>query len=157
MRKIFQIILFFILLSGNALAQDTVLTGSVSMVPKSFYGTWRVISKLSDTDSPTLFKKSGVDLWNLSRSYDVINLSNPFNGAKAEIKIDKVEDNFVIFKKTGKNGSKVLTDIVEIKINNDTFSGIDKLKLDTYVNGKIMKTETAVYTLKGEKIAGDVD
>ncbi len=136
--------------------ESTLLTGSVSLVPKSFYGTWRVISFLEDTNSSQTFKKNGLDLWNLSRSSDVIILSNPFNGAKAEIKIDKVEDNFVIFTKSGKYGNKLLTDTVEMKIEGEHFTGKDKIQLDTIVNNKKMKTETAIYIIKGEKIAGDV-
>ena len=156
MKKVFRIFLILLLLIGVVKAENTVLTGSVSMVPKSFYGTWRVSSNLIDTDSDQIFKNFGIDLWNLSRNNDVIILTNPFNGAKAEIKIDRVEDNNVIFMKTGKYGNKVLTDIVEIKITQETFKGTDKLRLDTYVDGKIMKTETATYSIKGERIAGDV-
>ena len=52
--------------------------------------------------------------------------------------------------------NKNLTDVVEIKLSEDTFAGTDTIKLDTYsdVNGKIIKTETAKYSVKGEKIAG---
>lgn len=156
MSRFFRILSIFLLLFGVSCAGETVLQGSVTMVPNSFYGTWRVSSNLTDTDSVQIFKKSGIDLWNLSRNDDVIILKNPFNGAKAEIKIDRVEDNNVIFMKTGKYGNKALTDIVEISINQDSFQGTDKLRLDTYVDGKIMKTETAKYSIKGERIAGDV-
>ncbi len=157
MKTLFRIFIAFILLLFNIVhAQDTVLQGFVSLVPNSFYGTWRVNSVLEDTDSVQIFKKSGIDLWNLSCKNDVIILTNLFNGAKADIKIDKVEDNNIVFMKTGKYGNKVLTDVVEISLDKNSFKGTDKLRLDTYVDGKIMKTETAKYILKGEKIAGDV-
>ena len=156
MKIIIRLFIVFIFLVNSVWAENTVLKGSISLVPKSFYGSWRVSSLLEDTDSVQIFKKSGTDLWNLSRMNDVIILTNPFNGARAEIQIDRVEDNNVVFVKTGKYGSKVLTDIVEINITQDSFKGTDKFRLDTYVNGKIMKTETATYSLKGERIAGDV-
>lgn len=134
-----------------------VLKASVTKVPDSFFGTWRVASQIIDTDSPVTFKQKSLDLWNLSRTNDVITLSNPFNGANADITIDRVNENYIVFRKTGKYGGKVLTDIVEIRLNGDTFTGFDSLQLDTYsdVNGKIIKTETAKYSIKGERIAGE--
>lgn len=163
MNKFLGIFIFLIFFACNLSVQfafaeekQTVLTGSVSMVPYTFYGTWRVKSSLNDTDSPYIFKKSGIDIWNLSRVNDVIILSNPFSGARAEIKIDKADNDVVVFKKTGKYGTKLLTDIVEIKLKGDSFTGVDKIQLDTFVSGKIMKTEKAIYNLNGEKIVGDV-
>ena len=134
-----------------------VLTGGVTAVPESFFGTWRVVSTLVDTDS-VIFKENNLDLWNLSRLGDVITLCNPFNGAEANITVDKVNGSYIVFKKTGKYSGKDLTDVVEIELNGDTFSGTDTLKLDTYSNvtGKIIKTETAKYNIKGEKISGNV-
>lgn len=134
-----------------------VLTGSVTAVPDSFFGTWRVVSKLVDTDS-VIFKENNLDLWNLSRLGDVITLCNPFNGAEANITVNSVNGSYIVFRKTGKYSGKDLTDVVEIKLNGDTFSGTDTLKLGTYsdVTGKIIKTETAKYSIKGEKISGEV-
>lgn len=147
---------------GNytATADDTtqpkLLTAGITMVPKGFYGTWRVSSTLLDTDSPVIFKEHNIDLWNLSRSGNVIKLSNPFNGAEADITVDKADQSYIVFKKTGKYGEKFLTDTVEIKLEGDTFKGIDTLKLDTHsdIDGRIIKTEIAKYSIRGEKIAG---
>lgn len=138
-------------------SSDLVLKATVTKVPDAFYGTWRVNSKIIDTDSPVTFKQTSLDLWNLSRTNNVITLSNPFNGAKADITIDKVNNNYIVFKKTGRYGGKILTDTVEIKLNGDTFIGFDSLQLDTYsdINGKVIKTEMAKYSIKGEKIAGE--
>lgn len=162
MKRIF-IYLFLIIFSISAgviscYSEDkpTLLRASVSMVPTSFFGTWRVTSKLVETDSPVTFKQSGLDLWNLSRTNDVITLSNPFNGANAEITINSVNNNCVVFKKNGKYDNKILTDTVEIRLNGEEFKGFDYIRLDTRsdVNGKIIKTETAKYSITGEKIAG---
>lgn len=134
-----------------------VLKGSVSAVPQAMYGLWRVVSNRIDTDSPISFKEKGLDLWNLSLENDVIILSNPFSGASAKVEINSVENNSVVFTKKGKYGNKNLTDTVRIKINQESFEGIDELRLDTVseVNGKVIKTETAKYKLQGEKIAGE--
>ena len=126
------------------------------MVPRAFFGSWRVVSNLIETDSPGLFKDKGVDLWNISRENDVITLSNPFSGATAQIKINSVNENKIVFTKSGSYDNKLLTDTVSININGDKFTGFDVLKLDTIsdVSGKIIKSETAKYAIKGEKIAG---
>ena len=61
MRKLIIFSTCFILLLGlgfvprNLYAE--VLTGSVTAVPDSFFGTWRVVSKLADTDS-VIFKEN---------------------------------------------------------------------------------------------------
>lgn len=138
-------------------AENKTLLGSVEMVPTSFYGMWRVTSKIIDTDSPVTFKTQSLDLWNLSRTNNVITLSNPFNGAVADITIDKTENNYIVFKKTGKYGNKILTDTVEIKLEGNTFKGIDVIQLDSYSsdNKNITKTERAKYSIIGEKIAGE--
>ncbi len=141
----------------NITSAEPLLKGSVAAVPSTMYGLWRVVSKRIDTDSPITFKEKGLDLWNLSVENDVINLSNTFSGASATVEVNKVEGNTVTFTKSGKNGNKYLTDTVTITITGKSFEGLDELKLDTVseINGNIMKTETAKYSLKGEKIAGE--
>lgn len=136
--------------------ENLVLQGYVEEVPQAFFGTWRVISSRIDTDSPMTFKEKSLDLWNLTRSNNVITLSNPFSGAKADIVIDSINNSEIVFRKSGKYEDKLLTDTVKIKLDGDNFTGFDFIRLDTYsgVNGKIIKTETAKYSLKGEKIAG---
>ena len=156
MYKFFGIVLMLLLSISYAFANQTVLKGFIEKVPDTFFGSWRVASYRVDTDSPISFKEKGVDLWNLSIENGVINLSNPFSGAMAEIKVEEASMNSVTFTKIGKYDNKILTDKVSITINGDNFSGTDELKLDTIsdVDGSIRKTETAIYSIKGEKIAG---
>ena len=157
MKKIF-IILFLIFLACKNFAcaqQPTLLTGSVSMVPMSFYGTWRVNSELIDKNSH-IFKEKSLDIWNLSRTGDVITLYNMFNGAKAQINVEDSDNKHIIFTKYGKYGKKKLTDRADIYIEGDYFEGYDYIKIETYVGGKIVKTESAKYKIKGEKIGGGI-
>ena len=136
-------------------AEETkLLTATITKVPQSFFGTWRVSSKRIDTDSPSIFKENSLDIWNLSRTFDVITLSNPFSGAKAEIILDRVDSDYIVFTKRAKNGKKILTDTVELKLEGDSFIGTDTLKLETYYEDKVVKTQSAQYYLNGEKIAG---
>jgi hypothetical protein len=154
------ILLFFISViccsASFAHNETTVLSGEVTMIPRTFYGTWRVVSSKIDSDS-NIFKEKSLDIWNLSRTGNVISLCNPFNGAKAEITIERVEANDIVFTKIGNYGKKILTDKVELSIDNDSFTGTNTIKLDTYSDGKLIKTETATYKIRGEKIAGGVE
>lgn len=146
-------VIIFLSVSCAAAQQPTMLTGSVSMVPKSFYGTWRVTSERIEQNSE-IFKEKSLDVWNLSRTGDVITLYNMFNGAKAEINVENSDQRHVIFTKNGKYDKKTLTDKADIYIDGDYFEGYDYIKIDTYVGGKIVKTQSAKYKIKGEKIGG---
>lgn len=130
---------------------------SIDKVPKEFYGTWRVASELVSTNNEKIFKKNSVDLWNLSKSGDVITLDNPFSGARASITLDSVEGKLIKFKKQGDYDGKKLTDVVQLRLNGDYFSGENNLTLQTLSdidNKTVIKTEKATYKLSGEKISG---
>lgn len=146
--------------TGMAFAAESyTLKAGVSMVdkvPKAFYGTWRVKSTLESSNSEGTFKGNSVDLWNLSKQGDVITLENPFSGAKASITVDEANDKLIKFKKNGLFDNKKLTDIVQLNLNGDSFSGTNYLILDTVsgIDKSIIKTERATYKLMGEKISG---
>jgi hypothetical protein len=95
----------------------------------------------------------------LSKHGNVINLNNPFTGASASVKLDYVEGNIIRFTKTGNYDNKLLTDTVDLKLNGDTFTGINTLKLETYstYDNSLIKTDTALYVLRGEKISGSLN
>jgi hypothetical protein len=148
--------LYFIPSSIMNTTKATVLRGYIEKVPPTFFGTWRVKSKLITTDNPIIFKTKSIDIWNLSQENDVIILSNPFSGATGEVKINSIKDTTIKFTKKGKYENKILTDTVEITINENTFVGTNDLLLETIsdVNEKVLKTETAQYAITGERIAG---
>lgn len=158
--KFTLLILTLFLMTSFAFAEEMVLKAGVSIdkIPKEFYGTWRVSSKLISSNTEGLFKEKNVDLWNLSRSGDVITLDNPFSGAKASITVSSVSGKAIKFKKIGDyDGNKKLSDTVQLVLEKDTFKGTNSLKLDTTseVDGHVIKTEWAMYNLVGEKISGD--
>ena len=159
-----RLFIALILITGMALSAvpvcnaQTLQTG-ISIeerVPNSFMGTWRVTSHLIGSGASPIFKLSGVDLWNLSRSGNVINLNNPFTGASASITVNYADGKTVKFNKCSKYDNKILTDTVEIKLSDNQFTGVNTLRLDTLsdVNQAVIKTETAKYSLYGEKISG---
>ena len=140
----------------NSVNSQTILQGSVEKVPDGFFGSWNVVSKLVETDSPATFKQKGVDIWNLYTENDVIILCNPFSGARAKVSINNAGKSFIQFSKTGKYDGRKLTDKVSINIQGDSFTGVDEIKLETFsdVDGSIIKTQTAKYAIKGERISG---
>lgn len=141
-------------------ASATVIEAGVSIehVPRALFGSWRVEAKLDSTNSRATFKPQSLDFWNMTRVDDKIKLENPYSGANAEISVQTVEGNLVVFsKQLPYSNNKVLTDTVTIRLNGNEFSGINTLRLESFslVDNHLMKTETATYHIKGEKISGD--
>lgn len=161
MKKIFVTFLFLIICFFNKTYADGEYTFSAGVsindVPKTLYGTWRVVAKLEDSNSYGTFKPQSADVWTLSRVGDVVKLNNPFTGANAEIQLKAVEGNLVIFTKKAPYDNKMLTDTVSIRIDKNNFKGINTLSLESFslVDGHLLKTETARYLITGEKIAGE--
>ena len=157
MKKIFLLIFMFFAIQT---AQAAVLEAGVSVeeIPEAFFGSWRVRATLENTNSYSTFKPQSMDFWNLSKVCDRVILDNPFSGANAEISVQTIEGNLVVFsKKLPYDGNKVLTDTVTLRLGENEFSGINSLTLESYslVDNHLMKTETAIYQIKGEKIAGE--
>lgn len=154
------LVIFFILITAlYCYAEEFTLTAGVSVdaIPKSLYGTWRVTAQLDDTNNRGLFKPTGVDLWALSRVENKITLSNPFTGASADISINTIEGNLIVFSKKAPYDNKILTDSVAIRLNGNNFTGINDLTLESYspIDNHLIKSDRAKYIIKGEKIAGD--
>jgi len=138
---------------------NVVLKAGIALednVPDALFGTWRVQSKLVETNSKSSFKNDNVDLWNILRTNSVITLDNPFSGAKASISIKEVSDNRVVFEKEGRYDNKILSDTVELYLDDNQFKGYNYLKLSTVseVDGHVMDVQTAKYSLIGDKISG---
>lgn len=158
MMKVF--LSFLLLLIFTLPSNATIIEGGVAIeqVPKNIFGSWRVNATLDRTNSPTTFKPQSIDFWNMSRVENNLILENPMSGANSTVSIKTVEGNLLVFsKKTPYDNNKVLTDTVTIRLNKNDFSGINDLKLESFslIDNHLMKTETATYLIKGEKIAGE--
>ena len=130
---------------------------SIDSVPDTFYGCWRVVAKIDNQKGETYFKPIATDLWNLSRQGNVINLTNPYTGASATVKVNYVEGNMIRFTRVGEyDGNKKLTDTVDIKIEGNNFTGINTLSLEIFsiYDNSLIRKDTALYILKGEKVYG---
>lgn len=130
---------------------------SVNDVPLTLFGTWRVSAKLDNATDYSVFKPQSTDIWTLSRINNKLILSNPFTGASAEVTINSISSNLVVFSKKAPYNNKTLTDTVAIRIEKDNFHGLNTLNLQTVssVDGQILKNDSAKYIIKGEKIAGE--
>ena len=157
-RFIFSLILCFtVTLPIESYA--TVLNAGISIdeeVPAELMGTWRVASKLEATDAPKNFKNSGVDIWNLSKTGNVINLCNPVTGAQASVRVEYVKNSTVRFTKEGNYDNQILTDTVEITLSGNKFTGKNYLSLKTFSadNNSLKSEKTAIYILRGDKLSG---
>lgn len=155
-----KLLLILLILTGTFVQAETLQARvfKADMLPDDFFGSWRVVAKIDKQSGNVYFKPNTIDLWNLSRKGDVINLNNPFTGASASVKLDYVEGNIIRFTKVGDYDNKKLTDVVDLKLNGDTFTGVNSLKLETFstYDNSLIKTDTALYILKGEKISGSL-
>ena len=150
-------LLLGICLSVLVVRSYTIEAGvSVDKIPKTLFGAWQVEGQLIETNSARTFKPTSMDLWNLYRVGNVLTLENPFNGAKAEVGLKSTEGNLVVFTKTSDWDNRVLRDIVSIRIEKDTFSGINDVSLETLsiYDGHVLKKETARYRITGKKLSG---
>ena len=170
--KILKVIILAIVLIGGAvgvlanmsntvldtmLMTEKILKSGISMdVPAGFFGTWRVKSSMKMSNAYSTFKSKGVDMWNLSRNGDVINLYNPNTGASANVNIKSVSGNVIIFTKEEKYDNKKIKDTVTLRLNGNTFTGLDEITLETFslIDNSLIKSEHAKYDLKGTKVAG---
>jgi len=157
MKKI--LLLFFIFISTLSVNATIIEAGvSIDQIPKALFGNWRVIAKLEQTNSAKTFKPQSLDFWELSRVDDKLKLKNHMSGANAEISVQSIEGNILVFsKQVPYDNNKLLTDTVTIRLDQNQFSGINTLRLEHFslIDNHLMKTETATYHISGEKISGE--
>ena len=92
MKKLIYILLLFFLIvpSQYTDANAMVLKAGVSLsdkVPAGFFGSWEISSIMTYTNNEKMFNEVSTDYWNLSKTGDVITLSNPVSGARAALKM----------------------------------------------------------------------
>ncbi len=157
MKKLILTIFFILFALTSYVFAETIKAGvSIDAVPKSFFGSWQVDAQLEKTNNYSTFKPVSRDLWNLSRTGNVITLENPFTKAHAQVEIKHTEGNVIVFYKESTFDNKVLRDTVTIRLNGNTFGGYNDLVLETIslYDGHVLKRDTAKYLIKGKKLAG---
>ena len=160
---IFTISLFFciLFLSVNTVYSEQTyrLEAGVSIekVPKTLFGSWKVEAGIIEASNYHTFKPISTCLWNLSRVGNDITLSNPFSNVDSTVSLNTTEGNLIAFTRVSRYDNKKLTDIVTLRLNGETFTGLNDLILETYsvIDGHLLKTEKAKYKISGVKLSGD--
>ena len=156
MKRIFLIIFSVVCMCINA-AYAQVIEGNISMtdqVPKEFFGEWRVAAVCTKSTNKEYFDSTSMDIWTLSRMGDVIVLSNPLSGARAEVMVDNVKGKTVKFEKKTVYPDEVSTETPILTLQGDNFTGVDKINIKTYKDGKLIKEDYVEYQVKGTKMTG---
>ncbi len=136
---------------------SAVIEGSVMMtdkVPEEFYGDWKVVSVCTHTTNKNLFDKTSVDIWTLKRQGDIITLMNPLSGARADITVNDVKGKTVKFEKRTYFPDEESVETPILTIQGDNFTGVDKISIKTFQNGKLIKEDYVEFKVKGTKILG---
>lgn len=156
MKKIFFIILSVVCMCIPS-SYSQVIEGNISMsdrVPDEFFGDWRVSAYCTRTTNKEFFGSTSMDIWTLSRRGDVITLMNPLSGAKAEITVNDVKGKTVKFEKKTVYPDEVSTETPILTLQGDNFTGVDKISIKTYKDGKLLKEDYVEYQVKGTKMSG---
>ena len=160
MRKIF-LILFCMFFS---LAFCETLKGGVyeEYIPKGFFGSWGVISKMKSSTNPAKFNYESKDIWVLSGSGNVLTLQNLESGANSEIIIREksLEGKTLRFERQKtinlKNGKQIQKESVEFVLQGKNFSGTDKFSIENYdKNNNFINADSATYIVEGVRISGE--
>ena len=160
MRKIFLILFGFLTLC----ALCETLKGGVyeEYIPKGFYGSWGVISKMKSATNPTKFNYESKDIWVLSGSGNILILKNLESGAYSEIVIKEksIEGKTLKFERQKtiktKEGKQIQKEIVEFVLQGKNFSGSDRFSIENYdKNNNLINTDSATYSVEGVRISGE--
>ena len=159
MKKIFLILVLFFFVSVNA----QTLKGGVSedYIPKGFFGSWGVISKLNSSNNPAVFNYESRDVWMLSGYGNTLVLENLESGARSEIVIkDKTVDGktlkFQREKTVEESGKKVVyKETVSFVLLGNNFTGTDDFTVERYnTDNVLVKKDSARYAIAGVRISG---
>ena len=157
MKRILFIVLSAVCVCINGIANAYVIEGNISMsdqVPKEFFGDWRVTSVCTRSTNKEYFDSTSMDIWTLTRRGDIITLMNPLSGAKADITVNDVKGKTVKFEKRTKYPDEESLETPILTLQGDNFTGVDKISIKTYKDGKLIKEDYVEYQVKGTKISG---
>ena len=161
MRKLFLI--FFILLCVSQIKAE-VIRGSVSEVkiPKGFYGSWHVTSKMVESNNASMFNPMSVDIWGLSGVGNILILTNEMTGAASEIEVNQknIQGLKLKFTRVKEERDKDILikqiETPEITLSGDIFQGFDTFIIEKKnINGAILSRDIVKYKVVGQKLSGE--
>lgn len=156
MKKILLILFSLMCVLINS-CNAMVIEGNVAMtdkVPKEFFGDWKVVSVCTKSTNKEYFDSKSVDIWTLKRTGDIITLMNPLSGARADITVNDVKGKTVKFEKRSYYPDEESIETPILTLQGDNFTGVDKISIKTFKDGKLIKEDYVEYQVKGTKISG---
>ncbi len=122
-------------------------------LPPAMYGEWNVSGRLIETNAPDLYSPNSNDIWLLEREGNEITVTNPTNGARASISVDRADGNQATFHRSGTAGDHAIyQEIPTITVNGDQFSGKSLNKIQTIKNGQVVDEVYGIYQLEATRI-----
>lgn len=161
--KKFLLFFIFVLLFLPAGAQ-TLQGGAVyDEIPRGFFGTWRVFSRMESSNNPSMFNKASVDIWNLSGAGNVLVLENAVTGAKSSIQITPQKGSYDgktlkfqrVKEETEGKFKYIQRESPEFVLDGDIFRGHDIFIVEKYENGKLISKDVVKYVVLGKKLSGE--
>ncbi len=159
MRKLILVFICFLFLFANS----ETLKGGVyqEYIPKGFFGSWGVISKLVSATDPVKFNYESKDIWTLSGYSNILILENLESGAHSEIEIKEksIQGKTLKFERQKtiktKEGKQIHKETVQFVLSGNNFSGTDKFVVENYdKNNKFTTADSATYNIEGVRISG---
>lgn len=132
------------------------LTATVSKtlyLPPAMYGQWSVTGSVRETNIEGLIPVAN-DLWVLQREGDAVTITNPTNGASAQINVDAVQGNTATFHRFGQSGRLARSETVTLTVEGDHLFGKNLRREELSKNGKVVKVNFALFDLQGTRIGG---
>ena len=157
MKKILFLIYSVVCICFSCANAQMVIEGNISMsdkVPQEFFGDWKVSAVCTKSTNKEYFDSTSMDIWTLTRRGDVITLMNPLSGARADITVNDVKGKTVKFEKKTVYPDEVSVETPILTLQGDNFTGVDKISIKTYKDGKLLKEDYVEYQVKGTKISG---
>lgn len=157
-RIVCLLLLIFTFLACPIAANPMTLNGGVSAsdrVPDGFFGSWKVMAVRAETTNSDMFAPYSVEIWNFTKTGNVITLTNPVSGAEASITVTEAQSNtFTFQRKNLGDKNETVVETAKLTLNGDNFLGLDTMDVKTYKNGMLIKHEYCAYTLKAVKLSG---
>ena len=156
MKKILLILfsLMSVLINSCSAMFIEVNVAMTDKVPKEFFGDWKVVSVCTKSTNKEYFDSKSVDIWTLKRTGDIITLMNPLSGARADITVNDVKGKTVKFEKRSYYPDEESIETPILTLQGDNFTGVDKISIKTFKDGKLIKEDYVEYQVKGTKISG---
>lgn len=159
-----KLLIIFILIFSINCTHAEVLRATVvrDEIPKGFFGTWHVTSKLVETNNSELFNPMSVDIWTLGGYGNTLILENVQSGASSSINVESQKNldgktlKFERVKSNMRGNMKIVQrESPVFTLNGRIFQGFDTYIIERYVNNQLIQKDVVKYKVIGQKISAE--